>query len=75
MPIEAITGVRLKDGTLITADPRNPREVHTLSQTLFWLTIRCKPTGAVRRITWGNVANVRRASEDGNRWDTLRKTA
>ncbi|MFJ2568924.1 hypothetical protein ACIPJG_25430 [Streptomyces halstedii] len=74
--IEPITGVRLKDGTLITVDPSNPREARTISQTPFWLTVRCRTHwgrcrrhGPVRRIAWSNVANVCRATEDGNRWD------
>lgn len=68
MPNVFITGVRLKDGTSIEADPRNPRGVHTLSQTLLWLTVRCRSTGAVRRIWWGDVAKVYRASDDGNHY-------
>lgn len=72
MPNLFITGVRLKDGTRIEADPRNPRETHTFSQTLFWLTIRCNSTGAVRRIKWGNVAKVYRASGNNNPLETLR---
>ncbi|MEV5854672.1 hypothetical protein [Streptomyces anulatus] len=68
MPSAPITGLRLKDGTSITVNPHNPRDTHTLSQTLLWVTVRCGATGAVRRIKWRDVARIRRTSEAGDYW-------
>ncbi|WP_435285209.1 hypothetical protein [Streptomyces bacillaris] len=68
MPSDPITGLRLKDGSTITVNPRDPRDCHTISHTFLRATVRCAATGAVRRIKWRDVVRIRRTSEDGHHW-------